>query len=176
MTPGSRTVQRRGIILHLCGYRHAHVLPGQLSPGAPGCEMGRTTWSDGRCLQRAQPLCCAPRHWRSFTVTLRIAGAPMGSVGALSSVKITTAALLGHFLLGEALGRLHMLALLLAVGGAVLIWDPETIRASDPRVLGNTLALLSGISAACGTVCARKAGKVSSLMLGPHRFIRWLAD
>ena len=74
----------------------------------------------------------------------------MGSVAALSSVKITTAALLGHFLLGEALGRLHMLALLLVVGGAVLIWDPETISASDPRVLGNTLALGgSGISSGC---------------------------
>ena len=90
----------------------------------------------------------------------------MGSVGALGSVKVITAALLGHFLLGEALGWLHMLALLLAVGGAVLIWDPETINTSDPTVLGNTLALLGGISGACGTICARKAGKVSSLMLG----------
>ena len=100
----------------------------------------------------------------------------MGSVAALSSVSTITAALLGHFLLGEALGRLHMLALLLVVGGAVQIWDSETIGTSDPRVLGNTLALLAGISAACGTVCARKSGKVSSLMLGPHRFIRSLAD
>ena len=90
----------------------------------------------------------------------------MGSVAALSSVSTITAALLGHVLLGEALGWFLILALLLGVGGAVLTWDPETISASDTRVLGNILALLAGISSACGTVCARKAGKVSSLMLG----------
>ena len=90
----------------------------------------------------------------------------MGSVGALTSVNTITAAVLGHFLLGEAFSRWHLLALLLAVGGAVLIWDPETISASDPRVLGNTLALLAGISSGCMTITSRKAGKASSLMLG----------
>lgn len=82
------------------------------------------------------------------------------------SVNTITAALLGHFLLGEAFGGLHLLALLLAIGGAVLIWDPHTIGTSDPKVLGNALALLAGVSSGCMTICSRKAGKASSLMLG----------
>ena len=90
----------------------------------------------------------------------------MGSVGALNSVNTITAAVLGHFWLGEDFSRWHLLALLLAMCGAVLIWDPETISTSDPRVLGNTLALLAGISSGCMTITSRKAGKASSLMLG----------
>ena len=99
---------------------------------APPCsctfEMGRATWSDGRWLQCAHPPCRA--CWGSY-----------GLPRCPKQRETITAALLGHFLLGEAFGRLHLLALLLAVGGAVLIWDPETISTSDPRVSGNALAL-----------------------------------
>ena len=91
----------------------------------------------------------------------------MGSVGALTSVNTIVAALLGHFLLGEALSRLHLLALLLAVGGAVIIWGAEAIRStSDPEVLGSALALLAGCCSGCATIASRKVGKASSLMLG----------
>ena len=94
----------------------------------------------------------------------------MGSVGALSSVNTIVAALLGHFVLGEDFSRLHLLALLLAMGGVVLIWDPDTMGTSDPKVLGNALALLGGFSSGCTTIVTRKAGKASSLMLGWPRF------
>ena len=94
----------------------------------------------------------------------------MGAAGALSSVNTIVAALLGHFVLGEDFSRLHLLALLLAMGGAILIWDPESIGTSDPKVLGNTLALLGGFSSGCATIVTRKAGKASSLMLGWPRF------
>ena len=92
----------------------------------------------------------------------------MGSVGALSSVNTIVAALLGHFVLGEALSRLHLLALLLAIGGGVLTWS----GASDPEVVGNTLAVLAGVSSGLSTICARKAGKASSLILGAHLVFR----
>ena len=94
----------------------------------------------------------------------------MGAAGALSSVNTVVAALLGHFVLGEDFSRLHLLALLLAVGGAVLIWDPDTMGTSDPKVLGNALALLSGCCAGCVAIASRKAGKASSLMLGSPSF------
>ena len=94
----------------------------------------------------------------------------MGSVGALSSVNTIVAALLGHFVLGEGFSRLHLVALLLALGGAVLIWDPDTMGTSDPKVLGNALALLSGCCAGCVVIASRKAGKASSLMLGSPSF------
>ena len=100
----------------------------------------------------------------------RLAGAHMGSVGALSSVNTVVAALLGHFLLGEAFSRLHFLSLLLAVGGALLIWDPESMGTSHPKVLGNALALLGGCFSGFMTVTSRKAGKASSLMLGSPSF------
>ena len=94
-----------------------------------------------------------------------LVGASVGSVGALTSVNTITAALLGYFLLGEAFGRWHLLALLLAVGGVVLIWDPKHIGTSDPRFLGNALALLAGISSGFMTITSRKAREASSLML-----------
>ena len=94
-----------------------------------------------------------------------LVGASVGSVGALTSVNTMTAALLGYFLLDEAFGRWHLLALLLAVGGAVLIWDPQHIGTSDPRFLGNALALVAGISSGFMTITTRKAREASSLML-----------
>ena len=100
----------------------------------------------------------------------------MGSVGALSSVNTIVAALLGHFALGEDFSRLHLVALLLAMGGAVLIWDPDTMGTSDPKVLGNALALLGGCCAGCMTIASRKAGKASSLMLGSPSFGLLLLD
>ena len=90
----------------------------------------------------------------------------MGSVGALSSVNTVVAALLGHLVLGEAFSRVHVLAMLLAMGGAVLIWDPESMGTSHPKVLGNALALLGGCLSGCMTIASRKGGKASSLMLG----------
>ena len=103
-------------------------------------------------------------------VAPRLVGAHMGSVGALSSVNTIVAALLGHFLLGEALSRLHLLALLLAMGGALLLWDPESMGTSHPKVLGNSLALLGGCFSGCMTITSRRAGKASSLTLGSPSF------
>ena len=111
---------------------------------------------------------------------LRLAGCHMGSVGALGSVNTVVAALLGHFMLGEALRKLHVLAMFLAVGGAAMIWDPENIGTADSKLLGNALALLSGILSGCMYVFSRsssenlrsdwltsqgKCGNASSLML-----------
>ena len=90
-----------------------------------------------------------------FTVCAVLAGAHVGSVGALSSVNTVVAALLGRLVLGEALGKLHVLAMFLAVGGAVLIWDPESVGTADSKLLGNALALLSGILSGCMYVFSR---------------------
>ena len=107
---------------------------------------------------------CAVRPDLSVAVvgTPRLAGAHVGSIGALCSVNTITAALVGHFMLGEAFGRLNLLALLLAIGGAVLIWDGTP----DSTVVGNALALVAGVCSGCSIICARKAGKASSLILG----------
>ena len=100
-----------------------------------------------------------------FTVCAVLAGAHVGSVGALSSVNTVVAALLGRLVLGEALGKLHVLAILLAVAGAVLISDPETMGTADSKILGNALALLAGICLGCMFISSRKSGKASAQIL-----------
>ncbi|CAE7658994.1 NLRC5 [Symbiodinium sp. CCMP2456] len=47
-----------------------------------------------------------------LSVCAALAGAPMGSIGVLCSVNTVVAALLGRVVLGEPLGKLHMLSVL----------------------------------------------------------------
>ena len=110
-----------------------------------------------------------------LSVCAVLAGAHVGSVGALSSVNTVVAALLGRLVLGEALGKLHLLAMLLAVAGAVLISDPETMGTANSSLLGNALALLGGICLGCMFISSRKSGKASSQMLTTSAMTqRWI--
>ena len=110
-----------------------------------------------------------------LTVCAVLAGAHVGSVGALSSVNTVVAALLGRLVLGEALGKLHVLAILLAVAGAVLISDPETMGGAESKILGNALALLAGICLGCMFISSRKSGKASAQILTSSAMAwRWL--
>eukprot|EP00438_Fugacium_kawagutii_P026149 Skav211887 [mRNA] locus=scaffold2402:31384:42561:- [translate_table: standard] len=71
----------------------------------------------------------------------------VGSVGALGSVNTVVAALLGRVVLGEPLGKLHILAMIFSLSGAVLISDPaQAIATMGSSIFGNLLALLAGIS------------------------------
>lgn len=67
-----------------------------------------------------------------------LAGAHIGSVAALGSVNTVVAALLGRLVLGEPLGKWHVLAMLLFLVGAVLISDPkEALSSMGSSLLGN---------------------------------------
>lgn len=90
----------------------------------------------------------------------------VGSVGALGCVNTVVAALLGRLVLGEALGKLHILAVLFSLTGAVLISDPaQAISSMGSSLLGNFLALLGGVSLGCMFISSRKSGSASSMML-----------
>lgn len=63
-----------------------------------------------------------------LSVSAILAGAHIGSVGALLSVNTVVAALLGRLVLGEALGKLHILAVFFSLAGAILISDLDQVR------------------------------------------------
>ncbi|CAK9091939.1 unnamed protein product [Durusdinium trenchii] len=95
-----------------------------------------------------------------------LAGANVGTVGALASLNTVIAALLGRLVLQEPLGKVHLLAVLLSVVGAVLISDPvEVMSGMGSNLLGNMLALSAGIAQSGILICARKSGGASSMML-----------
>lgn len=101
-----------------------------------------------------------------LSVCAVLAGAEVGSVGALGCVNTVVAALLGRLVLGEALGKLHILAVVFSLTGAVLISDPaQAISSMGSSLLGNLLALLGGISLGCMFISSRKSGSASSMML-----------
>eukprot|EP00929_Paragymnodinium_shiwhaense_P058012 TRINITY_DN2905_c0_g1_i1.p1 TRINITY_DN2905_c0_g1~~TRINITY_DN2905_c0_g1_i1.p1 ORF type:complete len:374 (-),score=52.53 TRINITY_DN2905_c0_g1_i1:371-1492(-) len=93
-------------------------------------------------------------------------GAPAGDVAALTSVNTVIAALMGRAFLGEALQRLHVLALLFSMAGALLISKPSFLFGSGDgsgsgHVLAYLLALAGGFSLSCVAIAARKASKTS---------------
>lgn len=101
-----------------------------------------------------------------LSVCAVLAGAEVGSVGALGCVNTVVAALLGRLVLGEALGKLHILAVVFSLTGAVLISDPaHAISSMGSSLLGNLLALLAGVSLGCMFISSRKSGSASSMML-----------
>ncbi|CAE7412501.1 NLRC5 [Symbiodinium pilosum] len=113
-------------------------------------------------------------------VCAALSGAPMGSIGALSSVNTVVAALLGRAVLGEPLGKLHVLAVLFSVAGAVLISDPvATVSAGASSgaaaYLGYALALLAGISLGFMFISTRKSASASSMLLTTSAMVqRWV--
>eukprot|EP00929_Paragymnodinium_shiwhaense_P058013 TRINITY_DN2905_c0_g1_i2.p1 TRINITY_DN2905_c0_g1~~TRINITY_DN2905_c0_g1_i2.p1 ORF type:complete len:373 (-),score=51.14 TRINITY_DN2905_c0_g1_i2:360-1478(-) len=93
-------------------------------------------------------------------------GAPAGDVAALTSVNTVMAALMGRAFLGEALQRLHVLALLFSMSGALLISRPSFLFGSPDgsdsgHWLAYLLALAGGFSLSCVAIAARKASKTS---------------
>jgi len=105
-----------------------------------------------------------------LSVCAALAGAPMGSIGVLSSVNTVVAALLGRVVLGEPLGKLHILSVLFSVAGAVLISDPqatvsEGAETGPSAYLGYVLALLSGVSLGCMFISARKSKSATPMLL-----------
>ncbi|CAE7782494.1 NLRC5 [Symbiodinium sp. CCMP2456] len=105
-----------------------------------------------------------------LSVCAALAGAPMGSIGVLSSVNTVVAALLGRVVLGEPLGKLHILAVLFSVAGAVLISDPkatvsEGTASGASAYLGYVLALLSGVSLGFIFISSRKSKSASPMLL-----------
>lgn len=105
-----------------------------------------------------------------------LAGAHVGSVGALGSVNTVVAALLGRVVLGEPLGPVHLLAVFLSLVGAVLISDPvEAIGSMGSSLFGNALALLGGICLGGMFISSRKSGGASSIMLTTSAMTqRWI--
>lgn len=101
-----------------------------------------------------------------LSVCAVLAGAEVGSVGALGCVNTVVAALLGRLVLGKALGKLHILAVVFSLTCAVLISDPaHAISSMGSSLLGNLLALLAGVSLGCMFISSRKSGSASSMML-----------
>ncbi|CAE7947625.1 NLRC5, partial [Symbiodinium sp. KB8] len=105
-----------------------------------------------------------------LSVCAALAGAPMGSIGVLSSVNTVVAALLGRVVLGEPLGKLHILSVLFSMTGAVLISDPQSTVSAGAETgpgayLGYVFALLSGVSLGCMFISARKSKSASPMVL-----------
>eukprot|EP00913_Durusdinium_trenchii_P022149 g20810.t1 len=68
-----------------------------------------------------------------------LAGADVGTVGALGSLNTVVAALLGRLVLQEPLGKVHLLAVGLSVLGAVFISDPvEAVASMGSSLLGSS--------------------------------------
>lgn len=105
-----------------------------------------------------------------------LAGADVGTVGALGSLNTVVAALLGRLVLQEPLGKVHLLAVGLSVLGAVFISDPvEAVASMGSSLLGNMLALCGGIAQGGIFICARKSGGASSMMLSTSAMTqRWI--
>ena len=103
-------------------------------------------------------------HWYLAVVAV-IIGAPPGDVAALTSIDIIAAAFFGLIFLGEKLRKIHLVALVLAIGGAICIARPGFIfgfSQSSCRycTVGYCLALLSGCFQAASFVCARKSAHI----------------
>lgn len=95
-----------------------------------------------------------------------LAGADVGSVGALCSVNTVVAALLGRLVLDEPLRPVHCVAVLLSLVGAVLISDPkEAMKSMGTSLFGNGLALLGGVALGGMFISSRKSGGASFFML-----------
>lgn len=111
-----------------------------------------------------------------LSVCAVLAGAQVGSVGALGSVNTVVAALLGRLVLGEPLGKLHVLAVIFSLAGSILISDPQQALSSmGSSLFGNLLALLAGISLGCMFISSRKSGSASSMMLTTSAMLqRWI--
>jgi len=87
-------------------------------------------------------------------------GAGPGDVGSLASINTIAAALLGRIFLGEALRRVHLIALICSLTGAVLISQPSFLFggvAANSHWLAYLLAVASGVFFACVFIAARKA-------------------
>ncbi|CAK9050249.1 unnamed protein product [Durusdinium trenchii] len=111
-----------------------------------------------------------------LSVSAILAGAHIGSVGALLSVNTVVAALLGRLVLGEALGKLHILAVFFSLAGAILISDlDQVINLDSTAMLGNALALSAGVCLGCMFISSRKSGSASSTMLTASAMVqRWV--
>ena len=103
-------------------------------------------------------------------------GEHIGSVGALLSVNTVVAALLGRLVLGEALGKLHIIAVIFSLTGAILISDlNEVIHSMGSNLLGDILAVSAGVSLGCMFISSRKSGDASSTMLTASAMVqRWI--
>ncbi|CAJ1444404.1 unnamed protein product [Effrenium voratum] len=89
-----------------------------------------------------------------------LAGAHVGSIAALRSANSIVASL-GTVALGEEFGWMHLVSVTLFVLGAVLTADPEEVLATlGSTLLGNGLALASGICNGCAFLTGRKVKDV----------------
>ncbi|CAJ1375078.1 unnamed protein product [Effrenium voratum] len=110
-----------------------------------------------------------------LSVLATLAGAHIGSVGALLSVNTVVAALLGRLVLKEPLTKLHLVAVTFSLTGAVLISDPEAAFGGKGVNLGNVLALSAGVCLGCMFISSRKSGSASSTMLTASAMVqRWV--
>jgi len=137
------------------------------------CKQNEIKWVIGRGL-------CGTLQFL-FAVLAAVAGAGLGDIGALSSINTVVAALLGRCVLGERIGPVHVLAMLLSITGAVFISDPTKMNSgSKPFAwLGYTLALLCGASLGLMFICARKSKSASSWLMtvsamGQRGLVFWI--
>jgi len=103
---------------------------------------------------------CGTSNLLSQLLAVR-SGVPMGDIAAFTSINMVFAALLGRLFLGEALGRVHIVALSSSLAGALLISKPGFIfgepASSSASGVGYLFALAAGVSQAALFICARKS-------------------
>lgn len=89
----------------------------------------------------------------------------MGDFAALNSANVVFAALLGRVLLGEALRRVHFLAIAATLAGSLLISKPALLfgqaSAQQAHWGAYMLALVSGFCDACVCICTRRISDTS---------------
>ena len=104
-----------------------------------------------------------------------LAGAYMGSIAAFRSVNSIVASL-GTVAMGEEFGWMHLVSVALFVMGAILTADPEEVVATmGSTLLGNGLALGSGISSGFSALIGRKVKEVHPSFLTTANLLQtWL--
>jgi len=97
-------------------------------------------------------------YWGLGVLAVQV-GAQPGDVGALMSVNVVFAALLGRLCLKERLRARHAAAIFLSVAGALLISQPAFIFGGDgggsSAWAGHLVAITAGLSYSCCLICSR---------------------
>jgi len=97
-------------------------------------------------------------YWGLGILAVQVGASP-GDAGALMSVNVVVAALLGRLCLGERLRVAHLAAVSFSVGGAMLISRPPFLfggaGVGSSSWVGHLLAIFAGVCQSCAFICSR---------------------
>jgi len=100
-------------------------------------------------------------YWCASIMAVQVGTNP-GDVASLTSLNIVVAAILGRLLLKEDFSYHHSMAILLALGGAILITQPPFIFGGEQSgFLGYGVAISAGFLQGCFFISSRMAADVS---------------